>query len=226
MHSLSTSRPRPRQFRLLSLLLFGLVLVAVSSSALAQSGRRVPKQPTSPDPKPPAQTEPPIQPSAPTEAGPRLPILVVKNLPTVGSSSIYTNIALNGCLEELKRSLAVQVSSSTDKNRKEASDYAKASNDTYVVLIQLEQDVADTERPDVSIIGGNPASLVVTFDLFTPGTGKVKTHGRIYQVRNRGPVGVPVPQTTASVDYELRRCGQEVAGRVLDSLNIARPQRH
>ena len=226
MHSLSTSGPRPRQCRLLSLLLFGVVLVAASSSALAQSGRRVPKQPTSPDPKPPAQTEPPIQPSAPTEAGPRLPILVVKNLPTVGSSSIYTNIALDGCLEELKRSLAVQVSSTTDKNRKEASDYAKASKDTYVVLIQLEQDVAGTERPNVSITGGNPTSLVVSFVVFTPGTGKVKTSGRIYQGRSRGPVGVPVPQTTASVDYELRRCGQEAAGRVLDSLNIARPQRH
>jgi hypothetical protein len=194
----------------------------VLTSAQAQSGRRPPKQPTSPDPMPPAQTEPPIQPSTRAETGHRLPILVVRNLPTIGSSSIYTNIALNGCLEELKRSPAVEVASAKDKNRKEASDYAKASTDTYVVLIQLDQDTVDVEHPSVSVLGGNPATLCVSYILFTPGTGKVKTQGKVYQGQRRGPVGLP-PGSQASVDYELRRCGREAADRVLDALNFPRP---
>lgn len=213
-------------FNLRKLQRFGVRLLlcaflTASFTALAQSGRRIPKQPSSPDPKPPAQTEPPIASSSPTEATSGLPLLVVKNLATIGSSSILTNVALDGCLEKLKQSRAVQVSSGKDKNRKEASDYAKASKDTYVVLIQLDSEIADPG----SVIGGNPRSLYVSYIVFAPGTGKIKTQGRVYQGQSRGPLGVPVPNTTASAEYELRRCGQEAGDRVLDSLDIARPQR-
>jgi hypothetical protein len=199
--------------RPVSLLLFAMLLVGAASLAQAQSGRRIPKQPGSTDRNPPSQPEPPIHESTPKETA--LPILAVKNLQTVGSSSIFTDIALGGCLEELKQSTAVEVSSGKDKNRKEASDYAKASKGTYVVLIQLESDTFDT-------MGGNPRSFYVSYVVFAPGTGKVKTQGHIYQGQRRGPI----PDSTASVEYELRRCGREAADRVLDALNLARPQRH
>jgi hypothetical protein len=205
--------------RSVSFLLFALLLVTAASFAQAQSGRRVPKQPGSTERNSPSQPEPPVQQPTPTETAPRLPILAVKNLQTVGSSSIFTDIALGGCLEELKQSPAVEVSSGKDKNRKEASDYAKASKDTYVVLIQLESDTFDT-------MGGNPRSFYVSYVVFAPGTGKVKTQGHIYQGQSRGPVGVPIPRSTASIEYELRRCGREAADRVLDALNIAQPRRH
>ncbi|HSO76424.1 MAG TPA: hypothetical protein VLU47_16445 [Blastocatellia bacterium] len=216
MSSRSSFNPRKLQRLAVSLLL--CVFLAAAFTALAQSGRRIPKQPTSPDPKPPAQTEPSIQPSTP--AAPQLPILVVKNLPTAASSSILANIALNGCIEELKQSPAVQVSTGKDKNRKDASDYAKASTDTYVVLIQLESDVVDRG----SLIEADPRSLSLTYIVFAPGTGKIKTQGRVFQGQSRGPLGVPVPNSTSSYDYEFRRCGREAAGRVLDALNLARPQ--
>jgi hypothetical protein len=218
MNSRSSFNPRKLQ-RLAVTLLLGAFMAAAASAALAQSGRRIPRQPSSPDPKPQAQTEPAIQPSTPAE--PRLPILVVKNLPTAASSSIFANIALEGCIEELKLSPAVQVSTSKDKNRKEASDYAKASTDTYIVLIQLESDVLDQG----SLIELNPRSLSLTYIVFTPGTGKIKTQGRVFQGQSRGPLSVPVPNSNASYDYEFRRCGREAAGRVLDALDLARPQR-
>jgi hypothetical protein len=202
-----------------SFLLFALLLVTAASFAQAQSGRRIPKQPGSTERNSPSEPEPPAQQPTPKESAPRLPILAVKNLQTVGSSSIFTDIALGGCLEELKQSTAVEVSSGRDKNRKEASDYAKASKDTYVVLIQLESDTFDT-------MGGNPGSFYVSYVVFAPGTGKIKTQGHIYQGQSRGPVGVPIPRSTASIEYELRRCGREAADRVLDALNIAQPRRH
>jgi len=203
--------------RSVSFLLFALLLVTAASFAQAQSGRRIPKQPSSTERDPPSQPEPPVQQPTPKESAPRLPILAVKNLQTVGSS-IFTDIALGGCLEELKQSTAVEVSSGKDKNRKEASDYAKASKDTYVVLIQLESDTFGT-------MGGNPRYFYVSYVAFAPGTGKVKTQGHIYQGQSRGPVGVPNPGSTASIEYELRRCGREAADRVLDALNIAPPRR-
>ncbi|HWO01231.1 MAG TPA: hypothetical protein VNS63_18370 [Blastocatellia bacterium] len=222
MQNSSSLFPRTRARVFVTFFLCGLLVVAASVSAPGQSGRRPPKQPSSTDTKPPASTEPPVQPSTP--AATLLPILVVKNLPNVGSSSILTGIALDGCLEELKQSRAVQVSSSKDKTRKEASDYAKTSKDTYVVLIELEQEVAATDRPNVSIAGGDPRSLLVSYVVFTPVTGKVATQGRVYQGQRQGPLG-RVPTSNASVDYELRICGREVADRVLDALKIARPQR-
>ncbi|MFY9610017.1 MAG: hypothetical protein WAU45_15540 [Blastocatellia bacterium] len=219
MSSRSSCKPRKQQRLVVRLLL--CAFLAASFTALAQSGRRIPKQPSSPDPKPPAQTEPPIESSSPTKVTSELPILVVKNLASIGSSSILTNVALDGCLEELKQSRAVQVSSGKDKNRKEASDYAKASKDTYVVLIQLDSEIGDPGN----VIGVNPRSLYVSYIVFTPGTGKIKTQGRVFQGQSRGPLGVPVPNTTASAEYELRRCGREAGDRVLDALDVGRPQR-
>jgi hypothetical protein len=226
MHDQSSSGLSTGSRRFANLFLCALLLVTATSAVQAQSGRRPPKQPTSPDPKPQSQPEPPVQSPTPVQAFPRLPILVVKNLPNVGTSSIYSNIALDGCLEELKQSPSVEVSSSKDKTRKEASDYAKASNNTWVVLIQLEQDVVDTEHPSVMVTGGDPRTLFVSYIVFTPGTGKVKTSGRIYQGSTRGGVGQPVPNTRGIVDYELRRCGRDAADRILDALNLPRPQRH
>lgn len=206
-----------RRFSALVLSVF--ILVSAGASVQAQSGRRPPKQPSTADPKPPPQPEPLVQPSR-TEKTPRLPILAVKDMHNVGISSIYSSIALDGCLEELKLSPAVEVSSGKDKTRKEASDYAKASN-IYVVLIQLEQEISG--RSDAT--GGDPRTLFVSYLLFTPGTGKLKTSGRIYQGAGRVSIGAPVPNTRAIVDYELKRCGRDAADRVLSALDLARPQR-
>jgi hypothetical protein len=70
----------------------------------------------------------------------------------------------------------------------------------------------------------------INFTLYIPGTGKVKTSGRVHpgDYRNRTGVGgvgipLPVPNSAAGLEYMLKETGREIAQRVIDSLNIGRP---
>ncbi|HEX8183437.1 MAG TPA: hypothetical protein VF747_01760 [Blastocatellia bacterium] len=198
-----------------------LLVLTAASFVEAQSGRRIPKKPSSPDPLPPAQSEPPVQSPEPKDTKPQTSILVVKYLPHINTSNIYSDAVMSGCLKRLQESPMVKVRPGKDMNRKEASDYAKASEDTYVVWIQLEVDIADTDR--ASIGGVNPFSLYVDYVVFTPGTGKSKASGHVYQ-RNRR-VGSPLPRTTGVAEYSLRYAGEETADRVLDALGFSLPSR-
>src|SRR5206468_538044 len=103
-----------------------------ASISQAQSGRRPPKQPKSPDPFPTKQEEPPVKPSEQNSI-PQIPVKVVWYLQNVGISSYYPRIVEEGCLEQLSRAGAVKASAARDLNRKQASDIAKASTDTYVL---------------------------------------------------------------------------------------------
>ena len=200
------------------LLLCALLMLNVIPLAEGQSGRRVPKRPTAPDPLPPTSSEPPIQPpnqqSSQNEKN-RIPVLVVKYLPNISSSSMAGNIVIEGFLERMQRAATVKVRAGKDMNRKEASDYAKSSEDNYVVWLQLQSDTA-------SGMGGyeDPNDLYVDYVVFTPGTGKSKTSGHVYQ-RTRG--AIQMPRTTSGAEYTLRRAGAETAERVLSSLGQAGP---
>jgi hypothetical protein len=198
------------------------LLVSVAAGLVeGQSGRRIPKKPESPDPRPPAQSEPPIITSEPKAEKPRIPILVVKNLPFMNSSDIASNIVMDGFMERMQASNAVKVRPGKDMNRKEASDIAKASADTYVVLIQLDADTANSARDGVGYV--DPSTLYVDYVLFTPGTGKTKTSGHVYQRRGAiggTPLPVPTPRTAGGTEYTLRNAGRETADRVLDALGL------
>jgi hypothetical protein len=204
--------------RVAGLLLCALLMLNVISIAEGQSGRRVPKRPTSPDPLPPTPSEPPIQPPSQqsTSQGEktRIPILVVKYLPNISSSNMAGNIVIEGFLERMQAAATVKVRAGKDMNRKEASDYAKSSEDNYVVWLQLESDTASA--------GGweDPNNLYVDYVLFAPGTGKTKTSGHVYQ-RTRG--AIQMPRTSSGAEYTLRRAGAETAERVLSSLGQAAP---
>jgi hypothetical protein len=100
-------------------------------------------------------------------------------------------------------------------SRKEASDYAKASEDTYVVWIQLEVDAAYTDRSGIGPV--NPYSLYVDYVVFAPGTGKSKASGHVYQ-RNRRLGGTPLPRTTGAAEYSLRDAGEEMGEFILTRL--------
>ncbi|MEK6322604.1 MAG: hypothetical protein AABN33_13090 [Acidobacteriota bacterium] len=199
-----------------------LLLLSVASVSQAQSGRRPPKQPTSPDPLPPKQDEPPSKPSTDQRATSQIPVKVGWYLQSMNTSSIYSRMVEDGCLDRLSQSGSVKASPTKELNRKQAIDLAKASTDTYVLWFALEVDVADTDRAG---LGGVQAQyLYVRYEVFTPATGKTKTSGRVYQ-RPRGPGGLPIPlpRTTGSAEYLLRSCGREMADRLLDTLSVARP---
>lgn len=210
------------------LLLCILVLLTASSISQAQSGRRPAKRPESPDPLPPKQEEPPVKPSSDQNSKPLIPVKVVWYLQSVSSSRIYSRIVEEGCLERLSQSHSVKATPAEDLNRKQAIDIAKASADTYVLWFELDVDAAYSGR--VGIGSMPPQYLYVSYQVFTPGTGKTKTSGHVYQ-RQRGPGGMPLPlpgpPTPASAEYSLRYAGQEMADRLLDALGAPHPaERH
>lgn len=200
-----------------------LFVISAGSVSQAQSGRRPPKAPTSPDPLPPKQDEPPIKPSSPDQKSTSgIPIKVGWYLQNINASAIYNRIVEEGCLARLSQANSVKASPTKELNRKEAIDIAKGSTDTYVLWFELEVDTADAGNMGMGNVP--PQYLSVRFEVFTPGTGKIKTSGHIYQ-RPRGPGGVPIPlpRTSGSAEYLLRNCGREMADRLLDTLSVTRP---
>lgn len=211
-HSLS-----PR--RIASLFLCALFLLGVVAIAEGQSGRRVPKRPTAPDPFPPASSEPPVSSPSPQNDKVATPILVAMYLPDVGTSAIYSRIVIDGFMERTQKNAGVKVRTGKELNRKEAIDSAKQSKDSYVVWFQLQQD-----RVNTSGYGVDPFSLYVDYYIFEPVTGKTRTSGHVYQRTNRGvggaPWPAPNPRSTGAAEYSLRYAGVELAERVLDTLSL------
>ena len=200
-----------------------LLLMAMSIGSQAQSGRRPPKQPKSPDPIPSKQEEPPITQPSEQKSIPKIPVKVVWDLYAIASSSTYSRSVQEACLDELSKSGSIAVSTtSREQNRKQAIDMAKASADMYVVWFQLEPDPTYSDRSGIGSIP--PQYLIVNFYVFTPTTGKTKTTGRVYQ-RSVGPGGLPVPGSGTNGYYSLEYAGREMADRVLASLGIVRPPR-
>jgi hypothetical protein len=221
-HCFSDVRGFKRQRRAAVLLWLLIFLIAAPLSE-AQSGRRPPKQPTSPDPLPPKNEEPPIKPPSEQNSAPKIPVKVVWQLSHIGSSSIYSRTVQEACLERLSKSGSVTPGAARDEmNRKQAIDLAKGSSDTYVVWFELELDPQYQDRGGISNVP--PQYLTVRFELYTPGTGKTKTGGNVYQ-RPQGPGGLPlpVPGTAGTAGYSLAYAGREMADRVLDALGVGRP---
>jgi hypothetical protein len=220
MQSKRFSSPR----RIASLFLCALFLLGVVAIAEGQSGRRVPKRSTAPDPLPPAQSEPPINPPSPQNEKVAIPILLAMYRPDIGSSGIYARVVIDGFMERTQKAAAVKVRTGKEMNRKEAIDAAKTSKDTYLVWFQLQADVADAQHPRVTTMGGDPFSLYIDYFIYEPGTGKTKAAGHVYQRSNRGvggaPWPAPSPRSTGAAEYTLRYAGVELAERVLDTLNV------
>lgn len=209
--------------RVAALFLSVLFLLTISSNSQAQSGRRPPKKPESPDPLPPKQEEPPVKPSSDENSKSQIPVKVVWYLGMVSGSAFYTRTVEEGCLERLSRSGSVKATPTEDVNRKQASDMAKASTDTYVLWFELQVDPAYGDHSGMGNIP--PQYLQVRYEVFTPGTGKTKTTGNVYQ-RSHAPGGLPLPlpRTTGSAAYSLKYAGQEMADRLLDTLGLPRPK--
>ncbi|MEN3333402.1 MAG: hypothetical protein V7641_2767 [Blastocatellia bacterium] len=212
---------RPAHIRAVTLLICALFIL--NAVAEAQSGRRIPKRPSTSDPMPPKESEPPIiQPEEKKSDRPAIPIALTKHLnDIIFSSDVYLNIVASGFLERMSQIKNIKVEpTGGDTNRKQASDAAKASPDRHVVWFQL---VADTMSQDPQSDYAYAAYLYVDYVVYTPGTGKTKTSGHVYQrSRGVGPVNVPVPGR-ASVEYSLRIAGMEMADRVLNKLDLDSP---
>jgi hypothetical protein len=212
--------------RLMGLLVCAALLMSAAEVAQAQSGRRIPKRPTSPDPLPPKSEEPPIEPSKPKDEKPRIPVVVAKDTRFSTGSTYWYDVAVQACLKRLSESASVEPRASREMNRKQASDLAKGSTDTYVVLLEFEVDPSYSSRTQDTMGQIDPRYIYINFTVFTPGTGKVKKSGNVYPV-NRGIGGLPipgrVPNSTAGAEYMMQQAGRETADRVLDAIGAALP---
>lgn len=203
-----------RSIQILSLSL----LLLIQYSAIAQSGRKIPKTPAKPpetsQPKEPQEESKPAKPQS-TES--QLKLMVVYQLQTIFNSHYYSDLVAKGCLDRLQKSLSAGVQFGKEMNRKEASDFAKASSEVYVVWFELASDSfgASTNRENLQ-------SMYVNFTLFVPTTGKTLTSGHIYQ-NQRGVLTGRLPQNSVTAEYTLRRAGSDLADRILKSLNLPVP---
>ena len=214
--------PAPVSSRRSRLSIISLIAICLVFGAVhGQSGRKPPPPPR-PSTPPADTTEPPASSDSKPEKQ-KVPIIVTTYLPNVSSSSIYVNVVADGCLGRLKQSGGFAVTRQREMNRKEASDTAKGSADSYVLWVELRSDRADPTVEDSRYA----YDLYVDYALFTPGTGKVKTTGRVYQ-RRAGTIGspVPLPPTVgrAPIESQLEQAGRETADRVMSALNILPPR--
>src|SRR5437762_3459774 len=102
MLNLRRSPIRRRNARRSAILFLSLLLLSIGSQA--QSGRRPPKQPKSPDPLPSKQEEPPITQPTEQKSIPKIPVKVVWDLYAIASSSTYSRSVQEACLDELSKS--------------------------------------------------------------------------------------------------------------------------
>ena len=207
--------------RVITLLVFALFIM--NTVANAQSGRRIPKRPTTADPTTPKESESPVaQPEEKKPARPAVPILLAGHLDDIiYSSNVYLNIVMDGFMERMSKINTLKIEpAGRDTNRKQAIDAAKASQERYVVWFRLVSDsMSSTPTSDYAY----GYTLYIDYQVFEPGTGKSKTSGHVYQrTRTAGPVGVPLPGRTG-VEYNLRYAGQELADRVLSVLDLTSP---
>jgi hypothetical protein len=99
-------------------------------------------------------------------------------------------------------------------NRGEAIEKAKASPNTYVVLLTVRLDVLAQSYDD----------LQLDFVVFEPVTAKIAITGRSYVNANRvgGVIAGPTGRLPGGVYREqwLRQAGEDAADRILKKLNL------
>jgi hypothetical protein len=196
---------RTLSFRVGTILAIFLFTTVAGTAAGGQSGRRLP---TWNEPKPQPSPEQPAQPAKQNEKKPPKPLILVSYQANINTSSYLTNTVMRSCLERLKQTSAFDLSRERDMNRKEASDLAKTQAEAYVVLVQLQEGTLGS--PGIGPV--NYRDLEVEYVIFAPGTGKVKTSGRVFQRPARN-----------TVEYRLEVAGLETADRICSSLGVAPP---
>jgi hypothetical protein len=202
------------------LLICALSIFCFSHAALAQSGRRPPRSPST-------ATVPPASVEARTEAAidsstvkPPVPIsnvIVMGDLVQDGSSySNYVDDAVDACVDELKKLQAIEAKGSGSRKRTAAMERAKNETDAYVLWLEIK--LVDRVRTDRGVYVEEYISCV-NYYVFMPQTAKILTEGRVYpgtqDINNGGAVlRLPTRSKRVSITHELREIGRQVANRV------------
>ncbi len=207
--------------------LMALLVITSTSVALAQSGRRTPKQRELPPvPAAPEAATPPTPVSQPQQPTISLIVGYDKNGGFMSMPYGLREAVMRGAVGRFRESTAVTVETHADMNRGDAVRRAKAETTAFVVWLEVDIDSMNSARTRSG--GVDPDSLYVHFIVFAPTTAKSKADGRVYpNSSRRGPVsiGLPIPtgRSIQLTEYLLQQAGEEAADRVLRALNIALP---
>jgi hypothetical protein len=208
---------------------FLLVFLMAQGAVEAQSGRRNPKGSPSP-PAPPTQTEQaPPTPQARIPAQPQIPLLVLIDV----SQNLYFAIPLPERVQtwvanRLRESSALSVMEGDGANRSEAIKRAKASKETFVIFLQLEESAAS---PVISRQGRpNLDDVRIGYTIFAPVTGKAQSSGVFYMNQESSIIGIGRGRTlpvcypgVRGNDLLLLKGSLEVASRIMSALNVTAP---
>lgn len=195
-----------------------LLLAVCVISVHAQSGRRK----TNPPPAAPVPTPTPEPTPTPKkdEEKPEISFLVGtdRNDAPANIPLQLHSAAQRGCADRLRsRSKADVDAPQRDLSRGEAVEKAKASSNTYVVVLTIRLDVMARSYDDMQL----------DFVVFAPTTAKVVLTGRSYVNTSRvGPViAGPTTRLPSGVFREqwLLQAGEEAADRILKKLNLNLP---
>lgn len=201
-----------------------LLIILAGGSALAQSGRRQ-KEVPSPAPSPEAE-KPQATPAPKPAPQPQISLLVVTDI----SQSLYLSVPFpekvqTWVTQRLRDSAALSVAAGESSNRSEAVKRAKASKETFVLFIKVDQ-----MNSGVSAGRTNTDDVSISFSVFAPETGKSKYSGTVY-LNERGGLArigrvrrVPVCYPGVRGDeLLLLEASLEVASRVMSSLGVTAP---
>lgn len=204
-----------------------LLLLVASGSALAQSGRRNQKEPPSPSPTPSPAPQPVAQPKATPQ--PRISVLVAADI----SQSLYLSIPFPEKVQmwvtqRLRDSAALEVAEGGNLNRAEAVKRAKASKETFVVFVKVDQ--MNNSASAARAGRANMDDISISFTIFAPTTGKSQFSGTVYLSERGGLARVgrirKAPLCYPGVrgdELLLLEASLEVASRVMGSFSVSAP---
>jgi hypothetical protein len=213
----------------LSLLAVAFLLVFLAA-AQAQSGRRNPKGSVSPTPQPtPEQTEPAPPAQAKTPAQPQISLLVLSDI----SQSLYLSVPFpekvqTWVAKRLRDSSALAVMEGESANRSEAIKRAKASKDTFIIFIRIDE---SGNSPAVSRTGrASLDDVSISYSVLAPVTGKAQSSGVVYMNQGSSIIGIGRGRTlpvcypgVRGNDLLLLQASLEVASRIMSALNVPSP---
>lgn len=207
------------------IVLLALALAISGGAAQAQSGRRLPNRSDPPPSQPSTAPTPPVdQPSPGKPDKPKQQLVVTRSM-IDSFSNYYSDVVVRACLDRLKEGAYASISLGREMNRKQASDLAKSTTDTHVLWLEWDSDRMGSSQSDQT-----QTNSYINYTLYAPGTGKTKTSGRVHpgDYRSRTGVGgvgipLPIPNSAAGLEFMLKESGREIAQRVIDSLNLGRP---
>ncbi|HEV2860723.1 MAG TPA: hypothetical protein VGX48_06945 [Pyrinomonadaceae bacterium] len=210
--------------------LSALLLVALfaASAAAAQSGRRKPTQGVSKVPPAEGTAAPKAEagPAAAPEKKAAVTFVVMEfDNPLTGIDFRARAGVRDQFVRRLELSAGVAVKTGQRGNRKDARDRAKAEQEAYVVLFELEE----AGYGSGGVGEADARTLYLRTYTYAPKTGDLKYSDSVFQRPYRtsarvGGIGIPIPTVNRyPSQHELEQAARDAADRLLSRFQLRPP---